>query len=708
MKRLLYSLLATCLVSGTGFAQGSWCSTDYHHQELVKKDPTLEADISRLVANGFTKNDDTTVYIIPIVFHIVHQHGIENISDAQVRNQVDILNRDYRLRNSDTSNVIQEFKRIYGDVRIEFRLAQIDPYGNCTNGINRIVSHETNIGDAYIKLSQWDRAKYMNVWVCGDMEGGTAGYAHYPTDVNGSNFWIDGIVIRHNYIGSTGTGSAHNSRALTHEIGHWLGLPHVWGSNNNPGVACGDDGFPDTPITKGWTTCPLPANSAICDPAIKENYQNYMDYSYCSVMFTKKQIEAMRNYAIGTDGQRNKLITAENHELTGIFLTTNICLPKPAISVNNLFPCIGTSVTFKDESYNAPIVSREWTFQDATPATSTDANPQVVFNSFGSKTVTLKVTSAAGTVTETYTNYISVLQDFSIHKGPYEYSLNTVENFQQLRFLDVNNTGNKYSYSTNKGKNGSGAIQLINHRITPPGSLPFSPEATYYRTLGGQVDAIIVPASDLRTTTNASFSFDFAYATDAANVTDITEKITVYVSRNCGNTWQTLPGTAASNTLTGAAIVSGGFAGNEFYSPRESDWKTFTKTFSTSSADSRTMFKIEFTASDFSNNLYIDNIRLTGQLGIQDLSISEMELNVYPNPVSAGKAVTIEYVAANEPVTFTLLNLQGEVISSVVRDEVNQFVSFELETKNQIAAAYYFLEVKTATGRTVKKIAVMK
>lgn len=705
MKKLLYSLLAICMASGTSFAQGNWCSADKHYHQLLEKDPSIAHDVSRLFANGASKSDDTVVYYIPVVFHVVHEYGAEYINDNQIIDAVEVLNRDYRLKNADTANVVNEFKSLYAEAKIEFRLAKIDPQGNCTNGINRINSHETRNGDAFVKLSQWDRSKYLNVWICGDMEGGVAGYALYPTAVNAGNFWLDGIVIRHNYIGRIGTGSEYNSRALTHEVGHWLGLPHVWGNTNDPGVACGDDGFQDTPETMGWTSCPTPANAQVCNVGVVENVQNYMEYSYCSNMFTHDQVAAMRFYLTGSDGRRENLITPETHEATGIFLTTSQCLPVVDMSSDNKVACVGTNVTFKDRSWNANIISREWQFEDATPATSTDANPQVVFNSEGNKRVTLTVTSAAGTETRVFENAISVLPGYAVNNGPYEYAVNTIENFQQLRFVNGNNTGAAFEYTADKGREGSGGIALINHRTIPNNVLPFSEEAMYYATLGSQFDEIIIPSSDLRNTSNVSFSFDYAYATNTTLVDEITEKIEIFYSRNCGTSWTQLGG--GQGRITGADLVSS-FAGGDYFTPQANSWKTYSRTFTPQSADDRTMFKIKFTASDFSNNLFIDNIRINGNLGIQDMAMNELELNVYPNPVSSSSAITIDYVAGDEPVVFNLRSLQGEEIMSVTRNEQNQAVSFQLELKDQLAASYYFLEVVTSKGKTVKKIAVVK
>ncbi len=131
-------------------------------------------------------------------------------------------------------------------------------------GIDRIASPLTYLGNDAAKLNPWDRRNYLNVWTVKKMENGVAGYAYKPLSVSGINFPIDGIIILHDYIGSIGTANADRSRALTHEIGHWLNLSHPWGDNNNPGQACGDDGIADTPITKGHTDC-VPVADYSCD-----------------------------------------------------------------------------------------------------------------------------------------------------------------------------------------------------------------------------------------------------------------------------------------------------------------------------------------------------------------------------------------------------------------------------------------------------------
>lgn len=278
MKRTCTLLAAsTLLASPFALAQNEHCGTDAVYHRMVKANPGildeeagLEAftrDFTRAVRSGERMND--TTYVIPIVFHVLwsEAHGQlvdgggentglnANISDEQILDQIRILNEDYQKLNPDTIGICCGYEDLIADVNLEFRLATKDPNGNCINGIDRIRTIETYQGDDGAKLNPWYQGKYLNVWVCADMEGGVAGYAYLPATATGPNTLGDGIIIRHNYIGSIGTSSPGTSSALTHEIGHFLNLRHPWGGTNEPTVACGDDEVDDTPITKGHNMC---------------------------------------------------------------------------------------------------------------------------------------------------------------------------------------------------------------------------------------------------------------------------------------------------------------------------------------------------------------------------------------------------------------------------------------------------------------------
>ncbi|MCS6818738.1 MAG: M43 family zinc metalloprotease, partial [Chitinophagales bacterium] len=323
MKKITRLLLCLMLFTFYGKAQEHFCGTDEMNRKAREADPSIiifEDELNEVIRNYAEEQQISDAgrdcpIIIPIVFHILHNFGRENISDGQILDQMRILNEDFNKRNRDTNLIVPVFKSIAANVGVEFRLARKDPDGNPTNGIIRIPAMQTYNGTDQAKLNPWPREKYLNVWVCNSMEQGVAGYAYLPPTVAGVLTDKDGIMILHNYIGSIGTGAPARSRALTHEVGHSLNLEHPWGRTNQPGVACGDDGVDDTPITKGATTCNL--NQSDCQFGVIENVQNFMDYSYCSVMFTEGQKTRMLASLNSNISSRRNLWRCENLQATG-------------------------------------------------------------------------------------------------------------------------------------------------------------------------------------------------------------------------------------------------------------------------------------------------------------------------------------------------------------------------------------------------------
>ena len=242
------------------------------------------------------------------------------------------------------------------------RLARLDPNGNCTTGITRTYSTDTNIGDDRVKsLMTWDQNKYLNIWICTSANG-AGGYAYLPC-TGGAG---DGIVIRNAQFGSIGTsgGSNLSIRSLTHEIGHYFGLPHTWGGSNTPGLASNcslDDGIADTPNTIGsQASCGAAYGGGTvltsfnpCGPLA--NVQNYMDYSSCARMFTLGQRAVMR--AALALGCRQPLVSPANLLATGTNdgYTAGTCAPVVAFEASAAVVCEGATVSFTNFSYNADL-----------------------------------------------------------------------------------------------------------------------------------------------------------------------------------------------------------------------------------------------------------------------------------------------------------------------------------------------------------------
>ncbi|MDO7874892.1 GEVED domain-containing protein [Hymenobacter sp. ASUV-10] len=249
---------------------------------------------------------------IPVVVHVLYNTTAQNISDAQIQSQIDVLNADFQKLNSDASSVPSAFASLAANPSIGFVLAKRDPSGNATTGIERKQVTQTSWGtDDKMKktttggLNAWPSGSYLNLWVC-NLSGGVLGYAQFP----GGATATDGVVILTTAFGKGGSATApfNLGRTGTHEVGHWLNLYHIWGDD---GTACtGSDQVSDTPNQAdenyGAPTYPQPSCSNTSDM-----FMNYMDYvdDRAMYMFSTGQSTRM-NALFATGGSRASLKTS--------------------------------------------------------------------------------------------------------------------------------------------------------------------------------------------------------------------------------------------------------------------------------------------------------------------------------------------------------------------------------------------------------------
>lgn len=279
---------------------------------------------------GQTENKAAeTVIRIPVVVHVLYNNAAQNISDESIKSQMDALNRDFRRRNSDSTNTPERFKAFAADVAIEFVLANTDPTGKATNGIVRKATSASYFTmDDKMKSSKtggsdaWDTKSYLNIWV-GNLRQ-VLGYASMP----GGDAALDGVVINLTAFGTQGTAAPyHLGRTAVHEVGHWLGLKHIWGD-----AACGDDGVSDTPKQGSYTTGnPTGFRSSCSNAPLGDMYMNYMDFTNDAVMnlFTYGQKERMRALFL-SGGARNGIIYSKG--LSGAVIEESpVSTPLPVV-----------------------------------------------------------------------------------------------------------------------------------------------------------------------------------------------------------------------------------------------------------------------------------------------------------------------------------------------------------------------------------------
>jgi hypothetical protein len=267
------------------------------HPSFRRNQIAAERFTTRAIETGEAERVARKLITIRTVVHVVYKRENENISDAQIKSQIAVLNKDFTGSNSDKSKVPAPWKGLFGDAQVKFELAKRDPDGKTTNGITRTKTTKGpfGTGDAVKKSSQggrspWPTTRYLNIWVC-NLAGGLLGYAQFP----GGPAATDGVVILHSAFGTQGTAKApfDKGRTTTHEVGHFLNLRHIWGDTLD---CSGGDKCADTPNAAGpnygkptfpHVTCQNGPNG--------DMFMNYMDYvdDAAMFMFTAGQVVRM-------------------------------------------------------------------------------------------------------------------------------------------------------------------------------------------------------------------------------------------------------------------------------------------------------------------------------------------------------------------------------------------------------------------------------
>ena len=372
------------------------CGYDHELKKILEKNPNFLDFQNSIFENAYQKQmllnnskrsivADTEYYEIPLVFHVIYKTSTQNLSSAIIMSQFNALNEDFRKRNADTTGIRSIFKSLAADVKIQFKLAATDPNGNATSGITRTLSAKntfaiSNTG-AYSEdmkstanggMDAWNPVKYLNIWICNlDFGPGKLGIVYgFAVPPTGAPNWggngnflkdvddpLSGVVLHYEIVGVNNPLSPaayKKGNTATHEIGHYLGLRHIWGDGTNPFTGQNNclqsDGIFDTPFAReSNTTCP--SNRNTCNEGVDDKpdmTENYMDYALdvCGAMFTKQQAFTMRyvlqNFRTGLPNRKINYDTFPDYSTNQLLVYPNPLKENEKLNIRINSPTSGT------------------------------------------------------------------------------------------------------------------------------------------------------------------------------------------------------------------------------------------------------------------------------------------------------------------------------------------------------------------------------
>ena len=433
----------------------------------------------------------------------------------------------------------------------------------------------------------WNPDQYLNMWTTnfGGINELTLGYAQFPNlsgldgiESNEGLASTDGVVMGYKYFGRVGNivEPYDGGRTTTHEVGHWLGLKHIWGD----GDCSVDDFCADTPRSSGSNggcrnidSCP-----SFSGMDMTENYMDYSDDA-CMNIFTQDQKTRMLT-VMNNSPRRKELLNSTVH------LATNS--PFAYFTSSRTQICSGESIDFTDASVNSP-TSWEWVFTNSDEVevgSFSDQNPSLVFNGIGNYNLLFVVTNSLGSDTLYYPNYVSVLSSE-------ELSLPFIEDFETVNTLEnwvfYNPDNDRTWQETNVADAGSGSFSVVIDNYSDVDGDP-----------SGTLDALISPSIDLSTTQDVYLSFDVAYAKFN---TDYTDTLAVYVSIDCGENFTPIWAKGGNDLATAADTQS------SFVPSNSSSWFTEKVPLIDFNGQSNVHIAI-VNISGWGNNLFLDNITI--------------------------------------------------------------------------------------------------
>ncbi len=702
IKKILKISLVIALFGSTVFAQRNCGTMDYLDQQL-QSDPALQQRMNEIEehTNNFVLEEDNRVgasVTIPVVFHVLYNNSTQNISDARVLAQLDVLNKDFRKLNSDIVNVPASFAGLAADASIEFCLATVDPNGNATSGIVRksttVTSFSSNNAMKYSAQGgndAWNSSKYLNIWIC-NLGGGLLGYAQFP----GGATATDGVVVLFGTVGSStvpGTSTPyHLGRTLTHEVGHWLNLRHIWGDAN-----CGSDLVTDTPTQQtsnyGCPTFPKVTCSNGPNGDMFMNYMDYVDDACMHMLTTGQKARAQALFAVG--GARASLLTSG-----GCGAATPTC---------------GTPSSLTAGSITNTAATLSW----------------AAVNGATSYNVRYKLTSSTTWLTTTSTTTSKAITGLT---------LGSVYEFQVQAVCSVIGTySSSVNFTTTGGSSGTSNAVTIGTGTSTTGNMPYG---TYFMDHRSQI--IITRAELLAAgyTSANNLIKNLAFFTGTASTQTMTS-FTIKISHTTSSSFSSTSFLTGSGTVTvfsgNVAALSNQWNTHTFSTPfayngtsnllidicfNNSSFTADTPVRFTTTASNTALYKRQdvaaggiCTTTTGTRSKSRPNVRFTfGNTArfAQELTAEVMPVfEVYPNPATAFLNVKFAVSNDNTPVRITIVNITGQVVANISKGAMQQGEYLEtIELNNdaaiQMPAGIYICTIEQGDQMQYKKFILNK
>ncbi len=702
-----FLLFVTLFISQAFHAQVIRCYTDENNARLRQEHPEMETEdqfeqwLNEEIEQRI--HDSTArivggVYQIPVVVHVVHNNGESigsgrNISYAAIKSQIDVLNEDFRkIQYTAGYNT----NPVGADTEIEFVLAKRRPDGSAfpsEEGVNRInrstagftaPPYASSYIDATIKTYTynngvatatrgWTPDKYLNIWVC-EVGNNILGYAQFPQSPLGgmgcgvATTATDGVVFTYYSIGKSSvtgfSGQYNEGRTATHEIGHWLGLRHLWGDASG---CTGNDYCNDTPVAAAANfNCPTGTNSCTSNPG-DDMIENYMDYTddICMNIFTYDQKTRMRTVLESTP-LRQSLINSDacvapnTNDVSVIDVTSPIgdnCAGSitPKVQIKNRGTGTLTSATINYQVDNGTVTTFSYSGSLASGATATVTLP--AFTSYLGNHTFKAYTTLPNGAADPEPDYDTVQISFMVSKGlnaPYTQDFESDVFPPDLKWVVDNANVDCYEWIGGSATSISGTLD--NNAALFPG----------FGNTSASTDNLVTPIFILPCNASAAnIQFDVAYRRRNTTPSNY-ERLYIEISEDCGTSWNSTPiydktGTALqvlTNTLTSYYIPSG-----------TTDWRTETVNLASYIGASSKNIKFRFRAvAANGNNIYIDNFKYNATFPAE-ATVKENSLEVLDGGgidfglVNVGGSTTKTFTVSNDgssDLTLTLpLSLTG-------------------------------------------------